>query len=86
MPLLILFWDAKKIGLAFILVAFGNIFECFGFSVVVAVVYWIAYNKAAESGIRGLLKHRLWWLGFLPGKAVFSSRYFNDPFIRDLYS
>ncbi len=38
MPLLILFWDAKKIGLAFILVAFGNIFECFGFSVVVAVV------------------------------------------------
>ncbi|MQL25229.1 plasmid transfer protein, partial [Escherichia coli] len=26
------------------------------------------------------------WLGFLPGKAVFSSRYFNDPFIRDLYS
>ncbi|ECN1668884.1 plasmid transfer protein, partial [Salmonella enterica subsp. enterica serovar Heidelberg] len=25
-------------------------------------------------------------LGFLPGKAVFSSRYFNDPFIRDLYS
>ncbi len=51
MPLLILFWDAKKIGLAFILVAFGNIFECFGFSVVVAVVYWIAYNKAAESGV-----------------------------------
>ncbi len=27
MPLLILFWDAKKLGLAFILVAFGNIFE-----------------------------------------------------------
>ncbi|WP_412175514.1 type IV conjugative transfer system protein TraL [Escherichia coli] len=86
MPLLILFWDAKKLGLAFILVAFGNIFECFGFSVVAAVVYWIAYNKAAESGIRGLLKHKLWRLGFLPGKAVFSSRYFNDPFIRDLYS
>ncbi|RYA68213.1 plasmid transfer protein, partial [Enterobacter cloacae complex sp. 4DZ3-17B2] len=33
-PLLILVWDAKKLGLAFILVAFGNIFECYGFSVV----------------------------------------------------
>ncbi|EAN0748215.1 plasmid transfer protein, partial [Salmonella enterica] len=24
--------------------------------------------------------------GFFPGKSVFSSRYFTDPFIRNLYS
>ncbi|ECJ9964640.1 plasmid transfer protein, partial [Salmonella enterica] len=42
--------------------------------------------KAAEEGIRGKLKHKLWWYGFFPGKSVFSSRYFTDPFIRNLYS
>ncbi|EEK7721424.1 plasmid transfer protein, partial [Salmonella enterica subsp. enterica serovar Derby] len=26
------------------------------------------------------------WYGFFPGKSVFSSRYFTDPFIRNLYS
>ncbi len=87
MPLLILFWDAKKLGLAFILVAFGNIFECFGFSVVAAVVYWIAYNKAAESGIRGLLKHKLWWLGFCRVKqflvAVISTIHLSEICILD---
>ncbi len=49
--------------------------------------YYIGLRITKQLGqIRGLLKHRLWWLGFLPGKAVFSSRYFNNPFIRDLYS
>ncbi|MGV7963676.1 type IV conjugative transfer system protein TraL [Photorhabdus tasmaniensis] len=86
LPLLILFWDAKQLGIAFMIVSFGNIFECFFPSVGVAVIYWIAYNKAAEQGVRGILKHKLWWFGFLPGKSVFSSRYFNDPFIRNLYS
>ncbi|EEX1006489.1 plasmid transfer protein [Escherichia coli] len=86
LPLLILFWDAKKLGVAFLMMAFGNIFECFTLATVSAAVYWVAYNKAAELGIRGLLRHRLWWFGLFPGKVVFSSRYFNDPFIRDMYS
>ncbi|MBL2132727.1 plasmid transfer protein, partial [Klebsiella pneumoniae] len=50
------------------------------------VVYWIAYNKAKESAVRGRLKHKLWWNGFLPGRTVFQSRYFSDPFMRVLYS
>ncbi|RVR61253.1 plasmid transfer protein, partial [Citrobacter freundii] len=54
--------------------------------VVVAVVFWFAYKKAAEEGVRGKLKHKLWWFGLFPGKSVFSSRYFTDPFIRNLYS
>ena len=86
MPLLILFWDAKQLGLSFLLCAFGNIFDCFTIATVIAAIYWVAYKKAAELGIRGYLRHKAWWLGFLPGKTVFSSRYFSDPFIRDLYS
>ncbi|HGS6404741.1 TPA: plasmid transfer protein, partial [Klebsiella variicola subsp. variicola] len=39
-----------------------------------------------ESSVRGRLKHKLWWNGFLPGKTVFQSRYFSDPFMRVLYS
>ncbi|ENH3412087.1 plasmid transfer protein [Escherichia coli] len=86
MPLLILFWDAKKLGVAFLLLAIGNIFECFTLATCLAVVYWIAYNKAAELGVRGVLRHKMWWMGFFPGKSVFNSRYFTDPFIRNLYS
>ncbi|KAA1186415.1 plasmid transfer protein [Photorhabdus heterorhabditis] len=86
LPLLILFWDAKQLGVAFLVMAFGNIFECFTLATVVAVVYWYAYNKALELGKRGLMRHRLWWTGFLPGTFVYSSRYFTDPFIRELYS
>ncbi|HBC8819516.1 TPA: plasmid transfer protein [Escherichia coli] len=86
MPLLILFWDAKQLGITFVTIASGNIFDFFITSVVVAVVFWFAYKKTAEEGIRGKLKHKLWWYGFFPGKSVFSSRYFTDPFIRNLYS
>lgn len=86
MPLLILFWDAKQLGITFVTIASGNIFDFFITSVVVAVVFWFAYKKAEEEGIRGKLKHKLWWYGFFPGKSVFSSRYFTDPFIRNLYS
>ncbi|EIC1586906.1 plasmid transfer protein [Escherichia coli] len=86
MPLLILFWDAKKLGVAFLLMAFGNIFNCFTLAAVLAAIYWVAYNKAQELGVRGLLRHRAWWYGFFPGKMVFNSRYFTDPFIRKMYS
>lgn len=72
MPLLILFWDAKKLGVAFLLMAFGNIFNCFTLAAVLAAIYWVAYNKAQELGVRGLLRHRAWWYGFFPGKMVFS--------------
>ncbi|PQO01858.1 plasmid transfer protein, partial [Shigella flexneri] len=72
MPLLILFWDAKQLGITFVTIASGNIFDFFITSVVVAVVFWFAYKKAAEEGIRGKLKHKLWWYGFFPGKSVFS--------------
>ncbi|HHL0036219.1 type IV conjugative transfer system protein TraL [Enterobacter hormaechei] len=86
LPLLILFWEAKKLGVAFLIMAFGNIFDCFTLAFILAAIYWYAYNKAQESGGRGLLRHKLWWFGFLPGKFVYSSRYFTDPFIRELYS
>ncbi|MDE8529321.1 hypothetical protein PCJ27_24640, partial [Klebsiella pneumoniae] len=39
-----------------------------------------------ESSVRGRLKHKLWWNGFLPGRTVYQSRYFSDPFMRVLYS
>ena len=52
MPLLILFWDAKQLGITFVTIASGNIFDFFITSVVVAVVFWFAYKKAAEEGIR----------------------------------
>ncbi|EAN0748419.1 plasmid transfer protein, partial [Salmonella enterica] len=43
MPLLILFWDAKQLGITFVTIASGNIFDFFITSVVVAVVFWFAY-------------------------------------------
>ncbi|MGS3458855.1 type IV conjugative transfer system protein TraL [Klebsiella michiganensis] len=52
MPLLILFWDAKQLGITFVTIASGNIFDFFITSVVVAVVFWFAYKKAAEEGVR----------------------------------
>lgn len=45
MPLLILFWDAKQLGITFVTIASGNIFDFFITSVVVAVVFWFAYKK-----------------------------------------
>jgi conjugal transfer pilus assembly protein TraL len=86
LPLLLLFFEAKKLGITVGLLSFGNIFECFVPAACAAVVYWYAYDQAQKAGKRGLLRHRLWWWGFMPGKSVFSSRYFTDPFIRDLYS
>ncbi|EPY5183124.1 type IV conjugative transfer system protein TraL [Klebsiella pneumoniae] len=86
LPLLILFFDAKQIGVVMGLLSFGNIFECMSIATFAAIGYWIAYNKAKESAIRGRLKHKLWWNGFLPGKSVFQSRYFSDPFMRRFYS
>ncbi len=67
MPLLILFWDAKQLGITFVTIASGNIFDFFITSVVVAVVFWFAYKKAAEEGVRGKLKHKLWWFGLFRG-------------------
>ncbi len=63
MPLLILFWDAKNracihSGCIWEYLRMLRVFCCSSGCIL------IAYNKAAESGIRGLLKHRLWWLGF----------------------
>ena len=55
MPLLILFWDAKNRAC----IHSGCIWEYLRMlrvSVVAAVVYWIAYNKAAESGIKRIAK------------------------------
>ncbi|MEJ0813005.1 hypothetical protein WDU48_25215 [Klebsiella pneumoniae] len=49
LPLLILFFDAKQIGVVMGLLAFGNIFECMTIATVTAVVYWVSYNKAKES-------------------------------------
>ncbi|MDD1214986.1 type IV conjugative transfer system protein TraL [Klebsiella pneumoniae] len=86
LPLLILFFDAKQIGVVMGLLAFGNIFECMTIATVTAVVYWVSYNKAKESSVRGRLKHKLWWNGFLPGRTVYQSRYLSDPFMRVLYS
>ncbi|MDU6919059.1 MAG: type IV conjugative transfer system protein TraL, partial [Enterococcus faecalis] len=48
LPLLILFFDAKQIGVVMGLLAFGNIFECMTIATVTAVVYWVSYNKAKE--------------------------------------
>lgn len=59
LPLLILFFDAKQIGVVMGLLAFGNIFECMTIATVTAVVYWVSYNKAKESSVRGRLKHKL---------------------------
>ena len=85
--LLLLFWEAKQIGVTFLLMCAGNILNAFFTFAFLAIAYWIAYGKAKKDG-KVKLRHKWWSKGLIPsvGGIGMSSRYFTDPFIREIYS